>query len=333
LRPYAELAQRLRTPHKREALVLAPSHRAGAYDSHAVDCPFVFRREGRFAMIHLGWDGIGYRTGLAWSDDLIHWRKEGLILDRGPQGSATEFSAALTWVLRDNDLFGSGELTPVNGWLLGTYQAYPAPGYEVGPGRIGLCRSRDLREWDLDAPCLDPAQGGAWERGGLYKACLVRHDGTYYLFYNAKNAAAGHWIEQIGLATARDLTHWRRHPANPVLRVGPRGAFDDRFASEPCVLRCGDAWAMFYFGLCSDGHARDSVAFSEDLIHWEKSNQLLVDVGPSGAADALHAHKPSLFTHEGRLYHYYCAVAPADGPRSADGVDWRERRGIALCTS
>ena len=32
---------------------------------------------------------------------------------------------------------------------------------------------------------------------------------------------------------------------------------------------------MFYFGNSSDGHARDSVAFSTDLIHWEQPNYVL----------------------------------------------------------
>jgi predicted GH43/DUF377 family glycosyl hydrolase len=327
---HTRLLQRLTTPHKREALVLAPSYQPGAYDSRAVDCPFVFRHAGRFYMIHVGWDGVGYRTGLASSQDLISWQKEGVILDRGPKGSATEFSAALTWVLRDNDLFGSGRLKKVDGAFLGTYQAYPRPGYEIGPGRIGLCRSRDLRHWDLDEPFLDPSDGAEWERGGLYKACLVEHAGTYYLFYNAKNRETGLWIEQIGLVTSPDLRTWTRHPANPLLRVGSPGSFDDRFASEPCVHKCGDAWAIFYFGLCSDGHARDSLAFSDDLIHWEKSNVILVDVGPPGSVDSLHAHKPSVVVHGGTVYHFYCAVAPA---RETGAVECRETRGIALCTS
>jgi len=100
------------------------------------------------------------------------------------------------------------------------------------------------------------------------------------------------------------------------------------------VLRCAGAWALFYFGNSSDGHARDSVAFSADLRHWEKSNRVLVDVGPAGAIDARHAHKPSLFAHAGALYHFYCAVAPVpEGRLSPDGIDHDELRGISCCSS
>jgi len=333
------LIGRLLTPRKLGRLVLAPSMRRGQYDSHAIDCPFVFEHEGLFHMVHVGWDGIGYRTGLAVSDDLLDWRKEGLILDRGPTGSATEHNVALTWIVRDNDLFGSGRLKRVKGRFLGTYHAYPLPGYEAGSAVIGLCWSDDLRHWDLEEPCLRCEDGAEWERGGLYKSCIVEHQGAFFMFYNAKNSPRWPWIEQTGAAVSSDLRTWRRLDANPLLTVGPSGAFDDLFASDPGVLRCGDAWAMFYFGNSSDGHARDSVAFSPDLIRWTKSNRVLIDIGADGDIDSRYAHKPSMFYRAGRLYHFYCAVSPAldrahGGGEGGDAeVENDEVRGISVAMS
>ena len=89
---------------------------------------------------------------------------------------------------------------------------------------------------------------------------------------------------------------------------------------------------MFYFGLCSDGHARDSVAFSTDLRHWIKSNEVLVDVGPEGSIDSRHAHKAGIFSADGKIYHYYCAVAPAK-EKTRGNVEVNEIRGISLATS
>ncbi|UCH36432.1 MAG: hypothetical protein JSV65_08785 [Armatimonadota bacterium] len=326
------LLEKLRTPHKHPSLVFAPSYRDGEFDSHAVDGPFVFAHDGRFYMTYIGWDGIGYRTGLASSHDLINWHREGLLIDRGPTGSATEYNAALTWILRDNDLFGSGGLKKVRGCYLGTYHAYPSAGYEAGPAVIGLCWSDDLHHWQVDEPFLHPRDGDPWERGGLYKSCLVEHGGTFYLFYNAKNEAAGPWIEQTGAVVSTDLKRWTRLAQNPLVTVGSPGAFDDRFASDPCVLRAGDVWVMFYYGLSGDGHARDGVAFSDDLVHWEKANEVLVDVGPDGSIDSRYAHKPSAFFHDGTLYHYYCAVAPALSSRIGQ-VEVSEIRGIAVARS
>jgi len=321
----------VRTPHKLGRLLLAPSLKKGEFDSHGVDAPFLFRHERSFCMTFIGFDGTGYRTGLAVSDDLVHWLKEGLLIDRGPKGSVTEYNVALTWILRDNDLFGEGRLKRVDGRFVGTYHAYPRPGYESGPAAIGICTSADLKAWELHDPCLRAEDGAEWERGGLYKSCLLEHDGAYYLFYNAKNRASP-WIEQTGIATSADLRNWRRHEGNPVVPVSEKGAFDDRFASDPCVLRIDDCWAMFYYGLSSDGHARDGVAFSRDLLHWRKSRQVLIDVGPAGSVDSRYAHKPGVFYDRGRLFHYYCAVSPfPEG--SASEVKTGEMRGISAACS
>lgn len=257
----------IQTPNKHNRLVIAPSHKSGTFDSHAVDCPFPFRHDGKYWMTYVGWDGTGYQTGLASSDDLRNWKKEGLLLGRGPKGSVTEYNVALTCILRDNQLFGPGTLKRVDGKFVGTYHAYPQPGYETGPAAIGLCFSDDLRSWDVHPPVLTPDPSCAWEAGGLYKSWLMESEGTYYLFYNAKDKTdkSVPWTEQTGFATSTDLVHWTRHPGNPVLNVGSSGDFDDRFASDPVILKHEDAWLMFYFGLCSDGHARDGVAFSNDL--------------------------------------------------------------------
>ena len=133
----------------------------------------------------------------------------------------------------------------------------PGPGYESGPASIGLAWSDNLQRWQLDPFCLQANDGAAWEQGGLYKSCLVSHLGRYYMFYNAKNRDEWPWLEQIGLAVSDDLVSWKRYPESPVLPVGGSGAWDECFASDPYVLRAGDNWVMFYYGLAKDGHARD----------------------------------------------------------------------------
>jgi predicted GH43/DUF377 family glycosyl hydrolase len=326
------LLKKLRTPHKFPELVLKASYQKGKFDSLAVDCPFVFRHKRRFYMTYVGFDGVGYRTGLASSGDLVKWEKEGLLLDRGPKGSVTEFNVAMSWLLRDNDLFGEGRLSKADGKFVGTYHAYPNPGYEEGPACIGICIGDDFRKMKLKDPCLfaSDSDAGEWEQGGLYKSCLLEHDGVYYMFYNAKNKGQP-WVEQTGVATSKDLKKWKRFAGNPIISIGAKGRFDDIFCSDPCVLKVGDAWAMFYYTLSSDGRARDTVAFSNDLLHWRKSDEILIDVGAPGSIDSMFAHKPSVFAEGGRLHHYYCAVSPATQKTMGD-VDVSEIRGIGLAT-
>jgi len=329
---FTQALGKLRTPHKRNKLVLAPSFKKGEFDSHAVDCPFPFQHEGSFHMSFVGWDGIGYQTGLASSEDLLTWERRRLLLGRGPKGTPTEFNVALTCILRDNDAHGPGTLKKVQGRYVGTYHAYPNPGYESGAAVIGLCHSDDLRKWELEPPFLRPDPACEWEAGGLYKSWLMEEDGVFYLFYNAKDKTEWPWIEQTGVATSKDLVNWNRLAGNPILRVGSKGEFDDIFASDPVVLKAGNAWAMFYFGNCSDGHARDGIAFSDDLIHWRKSHEILIDAGLAGSIDSTHAHKPGIISKDGRLYHFYCAVAPARNGETGE-VAHSEIRGISLATS
>lgn len=328
-----DLLKTLRTPEKLGRLVIEPSWSKGTFDSHGVDCPFPFYHDGSYWMTYVGFDGIGYQTGLARSENLFDWTKEGCVFGRGKAGSVTAYNAAMTGILRDNALFGPGTLKQVGGRFVGTYHAYPDPGYEAGPAVIGLCYSDDLRNWEAGPPVLEPDPSCPWEAGGLYKSWILEAGGLYYLFYNAKDAPepGTRWIEQTGFAVSDDLEHWERYSGNPVLRVGPAGDFDDRFASDPAVFAQGNLWVMFYFGNCTDGHARDGVAFSNDLRSWEKSGEVLIDVGPEGSIDSRYAHKPGMISRDGRLYHFYCAVAPLAGPQRGD-VETTEVRGISVAT-
>jgi predicted GH43/DUF377 family glycosyl hydrolase len=313
-------------------LILKASYKKGSFDSHAVDCPFVFRHNGKYFMTFVGWDTIGYRTGMAVSDDLESWKKTGVLIDRGSPGSYTEYNIAMTNIIRNNELFGSGEVRKIDGKYIGTYHAYPGEGYEVGPGMIGICYSEDLMKWVVEDPVLFPEKRYAWEAGGLYKSWLMEHDGVFYLFYNAKNVTEGDWKEQIGFAYSNNLRDWMKYPLNPIITTGERDAFDGRFASDPSVLYHDGYWLLFYFGLSYDGHARDSVAYSSDFLTWYKTNEILIDIGPEGSVDSKYAHKPSLIAKEGTLYHFYCAVSPSKNGVVGE-IETDEIRGISYATS
>jgi len=307
-----DVPEDLKTPYKLGRLVIPPGGRAGDFDSKGADCPFVYYHGGLYWMTYVGFDGVGYQTGLASSTDLVRWKKEGLLLRRDPSNPIIRYNVALTWILRENGVFDPGQLKKAGGLYLGTYHAYPQPGYEAGPAAIGLAWSEDQRRWRLDPPCLTSQDGAEWERGGLYKSCLVEHEGTYYMFYNAKNQASP-WREQIGVATSRDLKSWARYPGNPILANGGPGSLDEIFASDPCVLRYRDQWATFYFSLDKRGVARDVLALGPDLLSPHKCGGVLVDVGGPGSADSRYAHKPSIICREGVLYHFYCAVSKEYG--------------------
>ncbi len=303
-----------RTPYKYGKLVLGPSGVAGAFDEKSVDDPFVFYHDGKFQMLYIAYDGIGYQTGLATSSDLVHWERVACVARRDPNSKYTKYNVALACLLRESGLTAPGKLKKVKGRYLGAWNAYPSAGYEEGAAVIGLGWSDDQLHWELTDPILFPAEGAPWEHGGLYRPNLVEEDGVYYLYYNAKTdtqpkAEGGGWHEQTGVATSRDLKHWTRYEGNPMLRNGGREARDARFASNPFVVRNGKLWGMYYFGLDLHGKACEMLALGRDPYHFNKVNEVLIDVGAPGTVDEDYAHKPSVIFHDGILYHFYCAVS------------------------
>ena len=303
-----------RTPYKYGHLVLTASGDPTAFDGKSVDDPFVFRHQGAFKMLYIGFDGSGYQTGLAKSKDLIHWEREACVARRDPNSKYTKYNVALACIVRENGLTEPGNLKKVRGRYLGAWNAYPGAGYEEGAAVIGLAWSDDLLHWDLTDPILFPADGAPWEHGGLYRPNLIEDNGTFYLFYNAKtdtlpDSEGGGWHEQSGVATSRDLQHWTRYVGNPILTNGGKDSRDARFASNPFVMRHGDLWAMYYFGYDFSSKARELLALGHDPFHFSKVNEIMIDVGKPGTVDETFAHKPSAIYHDGVLYHFYCAVS------------------------
>ncbi len=294
-----------RTPYKYPKLILSPTGTKGDFDERSVDDPIVLFANGVFNMLYIGWDGIGYQTGLATSPDLIHWTRKALVAPRDPASKYNKYNLALSSILRDKNLRSRGDALKVNGRYLGAWNAYPSAGYEEGAAVIGLAWSDDLLHWQLTDPILTPQDGAPWEHGGLYRPDLMLHRGTYYLYYNAKTdtlpeTEGGGWHEQTGVATSTDLKHWTRYSGNPILHNGPRGsatyptahplsrkspatpdARDSRFASNPFVVQNGSDFAMFYFGFGYQrpGRACEMLALGSDPYTFVKSMEILIDTG------------------------------------------------------
>lgn len=339
-----------RTPYKYPDLILKATSNKGELDEKSVDDPIVFRANGRFHMLYIGFDGTGYQTGLASSADLVHWSRTALVGPRDPNSRFTKYNLAISSILRDKNLHGAGEALKVDGQYLAAWNAYPSAGYEEGAAVIGLARSHDLLHWTLSDPVLYPAGGASWEHGGLYRPDLLLDRDTYYLYYNAKTDAlpkseGGGWHEQTGVATSTDLKQWTRYRDNPILRNGVRGsatypatnplhdqapatpdARDSRFASNPYVVRNGSQFAMYYFGFGYErpGRACEMIALGDDPLRFTKVPDILIDTGSPGSIDETFAHKPSVIYHQGALYHFYCAVS---------GKYPNEVRGIAVSRS
>ncbi len=294
----------------------------------SIDCPNVFRkRDGTFAMVYARFDPeadrSGYETWMAESEDLFHWRITGRLLAHKEAGwDCLQADGSLC--LLDTDWDGNHGIHSYEGKYWMTYIGGCLPGYEPDPLKMGIAWSETLEPGSfvrLPEPILtseDP-DVRAFETTTIYKSNVIWDRGEtlgypFVMFYNAKAGRLG--IERIGMAVSRDMVHWKRFGAEPVVS----NEITDRWniAGDPQVLRFRDLWVMHYF-VARDGMAYDTFACSEDLVHWTKWEGSPL-VKPSEAYDKMFAHKPYVFCHEGVVYHYYCAV----GERG---------RGIALATS
>jgi beta-xylosidase len=297
----------------------------GFPELHMTDCPTVFQLPGdeKWYMSFIGFDGRGYQSFVAESDDLVYWSNYRLAFGFGPEGSFDHGGRVLgAYLYESYDLAAPRVLKRLDGHFWTLYGAYPLQGgYELRPGYEGVAISDDGLTWQRaqEAPILSvyDVTCGEWEQSCIYQPWLVEAHGRYFNFYNA--ASGG--IEQTGLATSQDLLNWRRYTANPIARNTP-GGYDEAFCSDPKVYRDGDHWVMFYFGV-GKGGAHIMVAFSRDLYHWTKDPEPLYLAGgnPSGL-DRQYAHKTSIVWNPKNetWYLFYNAVGD-------------QGRGIGLITS
>lgn len=285
----------------------------GFEDFHNTDVPTVYQLAGdeKWYMSFIAFNGKGYNSFVAESNDLIHWRNLRQAMGFGPKGEFDNGGCVLgAYLYESYDIRAPRLLKKLNGKYWSLYGAYPRQGgYELRPGYEGIASSIDGIKWKRaqqkyilsihEPDCSD------WEKDCIYQPWLLEHKGLFYDYYNAANGG----VEQTGMAVSKDLFNWKRHNKNPVIRNTP-GGYDEKFCSDPKVFRDGDHWTMFYFGV-GRGGAHIMIAFSRDLYHWTVHPEPLYKAGghPLGL-DKRYAHKISLvyYAANDTFYMFYCAV-------------------------
>jgi len=290
------------------------------------DCPCVYQisgQPGKWYMSFIAFNGKGYNSFVAESTNLVQWTNPKLAMGFGKPGEF-DFGGCVVgaYLYESYDIKAPRLLKQRDGKYWSLYGAYPKQGgYELKPGYEGVASSEDGITWERsqDEPILSVFQKGcaSWEKDCIYQPWLVEHEGKFYNMYNAKGN-----VEQMGLAFSEDLLIWKRYEKNPVIPVGPKGSYNDRFSADGKIFRDGDHWTCFFFGV-GKGGAHIMIAFSRDLLHWTVDPEPLYKAGgnPSGL-DQKYAHKISLVYNPKNetFYLYYCATG-------------NKGRGIGLITS
>ncbi|MFT3935697.1 MAG: glycosylase [Chitinophagaceae bacterium] len=317
----------IKTPYK-YGLVVVP-----ADASKKIDCPSVFRKGNDWFMTYIQFDGRGYETWLAKSNDLLHWNTVGKLMSFSDSTQWDGQQKAGYIALGDYEWGGGYQWQSYNNKYWMSYIGGNEKGYEAGRLSIGIASTKTdpsvAHEWDRrDKPVLTAVDTDTrwWENKKLYKSTVIwdKQKTTGYpfvMYYNANgdsshNTPKWRWFERIGMAVSNDMEHWKRLGEEPVMhhKIGITG--------DAVIQKIKNVWVMFYFGAFWEGRkdAFNRFACSYDLVNWTDWNGDDL-IHSSEDYDAKYAHKSFVVKYKGIVYHFYCAV------------DNKDNRGIAVATS
>ena len=169
----------------------------------------------------------------------------------------------------------------------GIYRIYFASRDQLG--RSHVC----FTDYDLDRSqvtdicqkaSLSPGKLGTFDDCGTMPSWFVRTDDKIYLYYTAWNLGGSvSYRLSIGLAISEDggLT-FNRHAEAPII---DRSSFDPCWVAQPCVMKEGDLWRMWYLSCTKWEMINDhpepfyhvKYAESDDGIEWRREGVVSVD--------------------------------------------------------
>lgn len=139
--------------------------------------------------------------------------------------------------------------------------------------------------------CPVKQQTVRWQRADVFNPGAIVKDGKVFLLYRCEDnpaAALGGRISRLGLAESEDGIHFKKHP-EPVLYPDNDGfsQFDYPGGCEdPRLVQTEDGLYVVTYTSWNHKIARLSIAFSRDLVHWEKKGPAFAKAHNSKFLDA-----------------------------------------------
>jgi uncharacterized repeat protein (TIGR01451 family) len=247
----------------------------GIWDDDDVWGPAVLKEGSGYKMWYTGYDGSNpSRIGLATSTNGVNWTKEAA----NPVLSPSE-----TWEaegVRAGGVISDGGLYKM--WYTGFDSG--------GVGRIGYATSPNGVTWTKygSNPVLSVGASGSWEDEDVSWPTVIKEGSTYHLWYTGADGVTS----RIGHATSSNGTNWTKDPANPVLDIGPPGAWDWLEAYAPNVVAY-NGYLLWYSGGTLPEAWQTGYVLSSDGSDWTRGEKLIPE-GPPGSFDAYSADYPSV---------------------------------------
>lgn len=299
--------EKIKTPFKHGVVFQHPD------TTKMIDSPTIFRWKNSWYMSYIVFDGRGYETWLAQSDDLLHWSTSGKLLSFTDSGWDANQKAGY---LALQDINWNGTYTPQSyqGKYWMSYLGGSVKGYEAGQLGTGIASTEDPSkpvEWNrIPQPVLAASDKDArwYDNHTIFKSSIIKDEEQlsgypFLMYYNAAGDTAKY--ESIAMAGSNDMVHWNRLGNEPVITRKHQGSI----CGDAQILKMDDLYLMFYFGAfwADRPGAFERFACSYDLQNWtEWEGASLIE--SSEPYDETYAHKPMVIYWEGTVYHFYNAV-------------------------
>jgi beta-fructofuranosidase len=146
---------------------------------------------------------------------------------------------------------------------------------------VGHAVSQDLLRWEILPDALIPSsEYGAWDNFTTWTGSIIKHAGTWFMFYTGTNREENGKMQRIGLATSNDLIHWERNLPGVLIEPDPQWyeTFDldlwhEQTWRDPWVFGYDGKFHAFITARCNTGekYGRGVIGYavSSDLFSWE----------------------------------------------------------------
>jgi hypothetical protein len=298
-----EVFEEIKTPYKYGVVIAQPD------SGRMVDSPTVFRKDGRWFMTYIIFDGKGYETWLAQSDDLLRWTTLGKIMSFTENTwDATQKAGYVGLV--ETEWGGTYEAEQFDGkyWL--SYLGGSEKGYEAGQLGIGIATTSDLTKPNelkrQPKPALSAIDKDVrwYDNKTIYKSLIIRDKDRktgypFVMYYNSKGKQGD--FESIAMAVSNDMKTWKRFGEKPLITR------NTGICGDAQIAKIANVYVMFYFGAFWKPGAFERFACSYDLVNWTdwQGEDLISSSEPY---DKTYAHKPWVVKWKGVVYHFYNAV-------------------------
>ena len=197
---------------------------------------------------------------------------------------------------------------------------------------IGHAVSRDLIHWEILMDALEPSgDAEAWDSLTTWTGSIIKHEGSWYMFYTGTNKKEDGLIQRIGLATSENLLDWHKYDLNPVIKIDPRwyelldiNLWYEQAWRDPWIFEHEGTFHAMITARSKIGRpkARGLIGYacSNDLLHWDIRSPL------TQPGEFAYLEVPQLVEINNRWYLLFCV----EGSKYSDTR--RRRSGVQMKT-